>query len=408
MIKIKTLNNGIRCVCEQMPYLHSISVGVWVGTGSRHESEEIWGISHFIEHMLFKGTYFRSGKEIAEFTDGFGGQLNAYTYRDKTCYYVTAVDCYLKECFDILSDMIKNSRFDEKDIESEKAIVFEEMNMSEDNPEELADDLIDCVCFSSQSLGRNILGNEKSVSNINKALITEYMKYRYTTDNMVISVAGNISCDKMFDLCEEYFGDIEKSSKKEYIKGPAVFTSGNCCVVEKNIEQTHINLAFKGISRTDNGIYALDLVNNILGGGVSSRLFQKIREDMGIAYSVVSSVSAYEDCGLTTLYAAVNPENKDILIKQMLYEVEKLKNDITEKELERSKKQVISSFILSSENAEGQMAYNGKQLIHNEKIDSLNEYIEKINNVTLEYAKEVLNRCFSDKTLCQAIVKSKN
>ncbi len=405
MIQIKQLKNGIKCVCETMPHLRSISIGLWIGNGSRHEKLCEWGVSHFIEHMLFKGTTNRSSRDIAEFTDGFGGQLNGYTYRDKTCFYITATDEFPEECFDILSDMLLRSKFDLEDIASEKRIVFEEMSMDADNAEELVDDLIDEACFCGQAFGRNILGSVQSVEIIDKRLIEEYMAVHYTAENVVVSVAGNIEAERAFELAEKYLGNMKKSIE---VPGetPAIYTPGQKKYAVKDIEQTHINLAFCGLPRSSENIYALDLANNILGGGISSRLFQKIREEMGIAYSVVSSISAFSDCGSTSLYAAISPENEERAKEQMLIETKKLKKDLKKEELERSKKQVISGFILSSESAEGQMAYNGKQLIYKEEIQSTEDYIEKINSVDMNRTMEVLEQCFNEETLCEAVVRA--
>ena len=406
MYKIKTLPCGLRCVCEKIPYVHSVSVGVRVAAGTRHETEEFRGISHFIEHMLFKGTESRSAREIAEFTDNFGAQLNAFTARDNTCFYIKAMDEHIEKCFEILSDMLLNSRFDKVDIDRERGVVLEEISMYEDAPEELVFDTLDEICFKGQAIGRNILGDKKSLESLNKEKILKYMNCRYTADNMVISAAGNFDEEYFFRIAEKYFGGMKNRKASDLVTAPPVYTKENK-ILYKDIEQTHIGLAFPGMAETSEDMYAMSIVNNILGGGMSSRLYQRIREELGLAYTVDSSCTYYTDCGITTIYAAVSPENEEQARTEILNELKKLKGCVKKEELIRAAQQVKSACILSSEGTGGRMSVMGKQLLLYGEIQTDEEYIEKINGVTLQKAEEILENYFDVERMSSVVVKPK-
>ncbi|MDP4118457.1 MAG: pitrilysin family protein [Bacillota bacterium] len=403
MIKTRTLSNGVRCICENLPYLRSVSAGVWVNTGSRHETPEFWGISHFIEHMLFKGTQSRSARDIAEFADRMGGQINAFTARDTTCYYVKAIDKHMEECLEILSDMLLHSKFEKKDIELERGVIMEEISMYQDTPEELVHDILEEVCFQDQAIGRNILGSNESIETFDEKLIRKYMAFRYTPDNIVVSAAGNIDSEKFFSLVEKYFGMMGKVMSTVLTGDPPRYTVGNI-TVKKDIEQTHIALALEGVSRISEDIYAMSIVNNVLGGGVSSRLFQKIREDMGLAYTIYSCLTPYSDCGCTTIYAAVNPENADKVQRLIVNEIENIHNGISNEELQRAKEQVKAEYILASENTENRMSSMGKQWLLGEEIFTESEFIERVDRVTPEEAKKVIDKNFDLNKMSQALV----
>ena len=381
MYKIKTLPCGIKAVCEKIPHVRSVSLGVRVAAGTRTESEEFWGISHFIEHMLFKGTETRSAREIAEFTDNFGAQLNAFTARDNTCFYIKAIDEHFEKCFEILSDMLLNSVFSTDDIKREQGVVLEEISMYEDAPEELLYDTLDEICFSGQAIGRNILGSEKSLMSFDKAKILRYMDMLYCADNMVISAAGNFEEERFFELAEKYFGGMKRLKANPPVKGTPMYTKGEKTSF-KDIEQTHIGLAFPGTADTHEDMYAMSIVNNVLGGGMSSRLYQHIREELGLAYAVDSACTNYADCGITSVYAAVNPANEDRTKEEIIKEIKRIKSGLKPEEIRRACEQVKAACVLASEGIGGRMSGMSKQLLLLGGIQTDEEYIEKINGIT--------------------------
>lgn len=404
MYQIRTLPCGLRLVCEKIDYVKSVSLGVRIGAGTRTESEEFWGISHFIEHLLFKGTETRTAREIAEFTDSFGAQLNAFTARDNTCFYIKALDEHFEKCFEILSDMLFCSTFETEEIKKEQGVILEEISMYEDSPEELLYDTMDEICFSGQAIGRNILGSEKSIMSFNKAKIREYMSLLYCADNIVISAAGNFEEEMFFELAEKYFGGIKNLTAKAPVAGTPVYTKGET-VRFKDIEQTHIGLAFPGTSDTSKHSYAMSIVNNALGGGMSSRLYQRIREELGLAYAVDSSCTNYADCGITSVYAAVSPSNEEKTREEIIKEIKRLKNGLEADEVRRACEQVKTACVIASEGIGGRMSSMSKQLLLYGNIETDEEYIGKINDIKKSDIENIVSNYFDINEMSTVIVK---
>ncbi len=389
MINILNLSNGIRLVCEHMPFVKSVSVGVWIASGSFYEEKKLHGISHFIEHMMFKGTKNRSAKQIAEEMDFVGGQLNAFTARDCTCYYTKTLAENLETSFSLLSDMLTNSLFDKKDLATEQLVVKEEIDMYEDNPEELVHDLICEVCYPEHPFGRSILGTHKSVSSFDKKIIDEYMDKRYRADNIVISVAGSFEPDTLCALCEKYFGKVQ-SGGGGFIHDVPTFTT-DTLIKYKPVEQANLIIAFEGLSHTDKNMYSLLLLSNILGGSMSSRLFQSVREEKGLAYSVYSCPSVYAHAGYITVYAGCATENFDTVKNLILEEINNLTaKGITEEEFIRTKNQLRGGFALANETPGNRMSAYGKQLLLYGKINSDDDILGKIDAISEESVKQTL------------------
>ncbi len=395
MFRKTTLDNGVRIVCEKIPHVRSVSVGVWVGTGSRSESKLNNGISHFIEHMLFKGTETRTAKQIAESIDNIGGQLNAFTGKECTCYYSKTLDTHFDTSIDVLSDMFFNSNFNKKDMDVERKVILEEIGMYEDSPEELVHDILSESVWDGNSLGYSILGTQESLSKINASTIKEYMRDNYTPSNVVISVAGNFDYDKIIHSVERHFGNwtVNNSNTTDFEK--AEFKSSRR-VKEKETEQVHICMGFEGIEHGNDDMYALLAVNNILGGGMSSRLFQKIREEKGLVYSIYSYPSSYKNAGLFTIYAGMNPEHTktvtDLIIKQIKALV---KNGIDVEEIERSKEQLKGNYILGLESTSSRMNSIGKSELLLGRINTPEEVLKKIDNINHERVSDVIKRIFN-------------
>lgn len=394
MILTKTFPNGLRLVVNQMKGFSSVSSGIIVKTGSVNETESENGISHFIEHMLFKGTEKRSAFEISDYIDRIGAQINAFTSKEITCYYTKSTAEHLERSLEVLSDLFFNSVFEEKELERERGVVIEEINMCEDTPEDICLDLLAESYFGKKGLGKTILGPAENISRFNKGDILSYMDKYYTADNVVISLAGDLDLDKAQELVEKYFASGFKrlTSAPQYENNP---NGTKNLFRTKNIEQSHIALCLPTFSITDNRNDLLTFANVVLGGGMSSRLFQKIREELGLAYSVYSYASAYKDLGVCEIYAGVNTNKRDTALNAIKDEVNSFrKSGITENEFLRSKEQVKSSFIYAKESTASQMLLYGKHLLFkNEKFDA-DAKIKLIESAKLNEVNDLIAEVF--------------
>lgn len=394
MLNRITLDNGVRVICEKIPHMRSVSVGIWVGAGSRNENIKINGVSHFIEHMLFKGTKNRSAKEIAESIDSIGGQINAFTGKECTCYYTKTLDTHIDIAVDVLSDMFFNSVFSEKDIDIERKVVIEEINMYEDSPEDLVHDYLSETVWENDAIGMPILGTYDCLQNINRDTIVNYIDNHYLPGNTVIAVAGNYDENTLTDIIKSKFGSwsSNKVPVKDFERASFKVSSK---VKQKDIEQVHICLGFEGIEHGNDDLYALLAVNNVFGGGMSSRLFQKIREEMGLVYSIYSYPSSYCNAGLFTIYAGMSPDQKDTYLNLVMEEIKFLaKNGISEDELAKSKEQLKGSYILGLESTSSRMNSLGKSELMLGVINSPEEILKKIDAVNNEKVREIIDGIF--------------
>lgn len=395
MYKVKTLDNGLTIIGEEISYLRSVSMGVWVNVGSRMEDEKTSGTSHFIEHLLFKGTKNRTAKELVSEIDNIGGQINAFTSKECTCYYVKLLDEHIDIGIDILSDMVLNSTFDKVDIKKERSIIIEELKMYEDSPDDLSYDLLIENIFRGHSLGMNIIGTEESLNNMDRESILEYFNKFYVPNNTVISISGNIDFDEVSSQIEEKFKAWE-NRKLEIEYSEAKF---NPCFITKNkdTEQVNMSVCLKGVpTEDDTESYAIAVVNNILGSSISSRLFQKIREERGLVYSIYSSQTLYRKCGELGIFCSMSSENVQKVYKLILEEVRDLReNYITDDELEFSKEQLKGSLILDLESTTSRMSMSGRNMLLNKNVKTTDEIIECINKVDLDAVKSVINKVFN-------------
>ncbi|HEX2945422.1 MAG TPA: pitrilysin family protein [Clostridia bacterium] len=395
MLNKYKLSNGIRVVCENIPYVRSVSIGVWVGTGSQDENPRNNGVSHFIEHMVFKGTEKRSAAEIAESIDNIGGQINAFTGKECTCFYTKVLDEHITVAVDVLSDMLLNSVFAPKDIALEKKVILEEIGMYEDSPEELVHDILTETVWGGNAIGYPILGTSRSLRGINRNVITGYISEHYIPENIVISVAGNYDENSLKELLEEYFGGW-KSKAVPKNGGPAVEFKPETCVREKETEQVHMCIGFEGIRNGDDKLYPLLAVNNILGGGMSSRLFQKIREKKGLVYSIYSYPTTYNDAGLFTIYAGMKPENLGNVTELIYDEIRLLmKKGFTEQELEKSIEQLKGNYILGLESTSSRMNSIGKSELLLGYINTPDEILKKIQAISMEDVNGIIRNIFN-------------
>lgn len=376
------LSNGIRVITEKNVYTRSIAFGIWVKAGSRQETARNNGITHFIEHMLFKGTSRFTAREIADLFDGLGGNLNAFTSKENTCYYFVVLDEHLPKAMDILADMFFHSTFAADELEREKQVIFEEIAMYEDTPDELVHDLIAEAVFGQHSLGYPVLGSEDVLRSFDSTDLRRYINDQYTTSNIVISVAGHFD-DSLQALIEQHFAAYQNSGSHQVQASPS-FESGYRAL-DKETEQNHICLAMNGLAMSDRRMYALNVFNNVLGGGMSSRLFQEVRERRGLAYSVYSYLSNYSDSGLLVIYAGTAPSQTGELLAVMEHVLgDLLHNGITDQELRRTKEQLKGNLILNSESSLSRMIHMGRNQLMMDKRISLDEVLADIERVSLD------------------------
>jgi predicted Zn-dependent peptidase len=398
------MKNGIRIVTEEIPYVNSVSVGIWVRVGSRNEESNINGVSHFIEHMLFKGTEKRNAKEIANSIDKIGGQLNAFTAKESTCYYAKVLDSHFDIALDVLADMFINSTFVKEEIEKEKGVIMEEINMYEDSPEDLVHDLFSQGVWSGNPLGMSILGTEETLNGLNRDSILDYYKSNYIPDNIVISVVGNIKHEVVVEKVEKQFRDLASSPNKLTVIQKPSFDPIKI-TRSKKTEQVHLCIGFEGVETNNESFYPLLTMNNIFGGAMSSRLFQNIREDKGLAYSVFSYPSAYQDCGLYSIYAGMKTtqlKNVTQLIMDEIHEI--MAKGLTEEELYDSKEQMKGSYTLGLESTSGRMISIGKSELMHDKIYSPTEVIEKIDKVDMDSVNKAIRTVFDLNRMGGAVI----
>ena len=389
MVQTVTLQNGVRVIVKRMEGLLSVTMGILVGTGAAFETDSENGISHFIEHMQFKGTPTRTAFEISDAFDALGAQVNAFTGRDMTCYYAKATSDHAAEAFALLSDLFLNSTFPQEEMEREKGVVVEEINMDEDSPEDLCLDLLARAAFGNSNYGRSILGPASNVKGFTREDLFAYKKERYCPQNIVVSFAGNISQNEATELAEKYFGGMEKTpfvnrEKKVQMRAGRLFKS-------KPIEQAHFAFAFPTVERDNPAFPAVQVMNAVLGGGMSSRLFKKVREEMGLAYSVYSYSSHYAETGVLTVYAAVNPQKAEDAAKAVRAVIEELKRgEISNDEFLRGREQLKSGSIFSQENTSSQMLLYGKHLLYTGEVYDFEKRMADISALTCDDVVEAV------------------
>ena len=393
MTNIYKLSNGITVVMETMPYLKSAAFGVWVRVGSANEDDSNNGIAHMIEHMLFKGTTTRTARQIADEMAKIGGNINAFTSKECTSYYATTLSEHLPMAIDILSDMLKNSLIDEKALKKEKGVILEEIDMYDDSPEDLVHEMLQQRVWKDHPLGYMISGTKRVVRKVTREQILEFINTYYVGENIIISVAGNFNEEDILKLLEKQFGGLPKTSSIMNILPGKPSYHKVICKRDKDIEQMHLNIAFNCISYLSEERYALSVFNSILGGSVNSRLFQKIREDSGLTYSIYSYGSSYKETGLLHIYAAMNPSQTPTVVKKIQQIISELqRRGVTKEELSMTKEQIKTELILGSESAKSRMNSNGKSMLNRGRITPMEDLVEGINRVSLKELKEFANR----------------
>ena len=403
MIKIKKLESGITLVTEKLPEMQAASIGVYVGAGSAYENPEIAGISHFIEHMFFKGTKNRTYKQIAEDMDNLGAQYNACTSKEYTCFYAKSITQSFPKVCDILFDMLTNSLFDEKEMNKERKVILEEMRMIEDLPEDYVVDLVTENIMYGADVANSIIGTRKSLKSIHHDEIVQYIKKQYVRDQIVVAVAGSFDEKVLIEQINDSFGIFakKKTSRKQIkIIGAPRYTSK-----VRDINQSHISLGLPTISMGDKGYYVQAVVNDVLGGSMSSRLFQNIREERGLAYSVYSAPISYQYNGLLLIFAAVSLGREDEAVCGIAEELKNL--EISKDEIENVKQRLKAGYIFSLERLDSRMMRMGKQTLLLNHVYSDTETMKEIDSVSVDDVKEFCEKV-SDITKYSAAVISKN
>ena len=402
-IQITRLPNGIAVLTEHMPGLRSVTAGIWVRRGSRHESPELNGICHFIEHAVFKGTRVRSARDIAVETDRLGGHLDAYTTHEMTGFTTKVADTALPQAVDLLSDLVANPRFEQEDLEREQKVILEEMKMVEDTPDELLGELFNAAYFPNQPLGRPIEGTRDTVPTFDHKTTVAFHAREFSYSNFVIAAAGNVDHNRLVELVGRAFNGCESGAgvRPHTLEAGRPRPAAPILIEQKNeLEQAHLVIATPWPSALSEERYAASLLASVIGGGTSSRLWQKIREERGLAYSVGAAGSAFSDIGVFNVYAGTSPEQLDEVLELALAELrEAVNNNVTEEELRIAKDQAISSILLGLESSSARASTLARQeIIHGRRI-SPDEVIEKLRNATVEQLREVARTYFKSETL---------
>lgn len=394
MFNLVTMDNNAQILTETVPHVRSVSIGFFVDTGSRYESPDINGSSHFIEHLMFKGTGRRSAKDIAEELDAVGGQLNAFTTKEYTCYYARVLDEHFDLAVDLLGDMLFASKFDPVDIDRERNVILEEIKMYEDAPDELVHDIFASSIWREHSLGQTIIGTADVINGLTREELFNYYKNNYNPGRMIVAVAGNISHDAVMKKLRPLFENKEGKARPRQVNTPV--TQRHIVCRSKDTEQVHLCVGAPGLKLDHENIYVMQIINTILGGGLSSRLFQEIREQRGLVYSVYSYHSSYHDTGLFGIYAGLSKQNVNEVLDLIFKQVRDIQvNGVKKEELYRAKEQLKGSLFLSLENVNTRMSRLGKSQLYLGKVFSPEEIVNKVNRVTIsdiqELAKEVLD-----------------
>jgi len=399
-VQVTTLSNGLRVVTDTMPSVETVAVGVWVAAGTRHEVADINGISHLLEHMAFKGTARRTAQAIAEEMDNVGGQLNAYTSRDHTAYYAKVLKEDLALAVDILSDILLNSSMDGEELAREQHVVVQEINQVDDTPDDIIFDHFQAAAFPDQPMGWPVLGREDIVRSVTPERLRGYMAANYAADNMVASASGNVDHDTFVALIERAFAALPRTSAVSEIAGRY---AGGDARQARDLEQMHVVLGFGGVAHNDPDFYNIGALSTLLGEGMSSRLFQEIREKRGLAYSVFSTTQSFSDAGLFSIYIGTGHEDVKKLVPLVRDELKKVTQAVTEDEVKRARAQIKAGLLMSMESPGSRCAQNARQIMVYGRPLTTSEIIARVDNVNAAGITRAAQRVFSGPTTLAAL-----
>ena len=401
MLEIKKLSNGIRLIMDPVKEVESVTLGIWIKTGSLYEEKKYAGISHFVEHMMFKGTEKRTYSDISREIDRIGGSINAFTGKEATCYHVKLVSSKLFEGADVLVDMVENSVFPKEEMNKERYVIEEEIKMTLDSPEDLAHDLSTELIFKGNALGNSIIGTPSSLKRITQNVMRGYVKRRYTRDNIIVSIAGKFDEDEVVAYFEKQFEKLD--SVADEISFVEAEYKPTIKVVQKDIEQCNLCMGLPTFGIDDSRYYPMQVLNNILGGTMSSRLFRNIREEQGLAYSIFSMFASYKGLGYFKTYAGLNRNKVEEAIKGIQNEISHLaKNGIEDDELEASREQLKAGFVFSQESTASRMLTNGRMAILLDRVVPIDEIISAYDSITKSEVENLISN-ISDFTKYSAV-----
>jgi predicted Zn-dependent peptidase len=397
------LDSGLRVVTESLPGLRSVTLGAWVGSGARDERDAEWGASHFLEHLLFKGTEDRSAREIAEAIESVGGEMNAFTTHEQTVFYVRVPDVQLEPAFDVLADVLWSPAFRADDVESERRVILEEIGMRDDTPDELVHDMFAAALFPDHPLGREVLGTETSITEMARDDIAAYHRAHYQPSNVVLAVAGNLDHDHILELVGARFPDVDGARPERISASTPV--PDPVSVLQRDTEQTHVVRGMRALPALDPDRYALTIVNQVLGGGMASRLFQEIRETRGLAYSVFSYQASFYDTGFLAIYAGTASESVDETLALIDTELDRLVHDgLTAAEIAAAKGHLVGSLAMSLETSASRMRRLGRSELVEGEIPSLEDLVARVEAVTERDIDRVIERVFEAEPRSLAVV----
>jgi predicted Zn-dependent peptidase len=403
--EIFKFKNGLRVGIDPMKDVETVSIGVFVHTGSRNENIEINGISHFLEHMAFKGTKTRSAKQIAEEFEGIGGYINAYTSREKTVYYVKVLKEYAEFAIEFLADILQNSTFDVAEIKKESGVILQELAMTLDTPDDIVFDYFQETAYPNQAIGNSIIGNKKNIKKFNRQHFIDYINSQYNYGNMAIVASGNIKLENLIKWVEKYFTSLSKNKIVDFEKAKY---HGGYFKKDKKLEQVNYLLGFKGISYQDKNYYKAQILSMILGGGMSSRLFQELREKKGLAYSVYSFNNCFADSGIFGIYCGTTPDKCQKMIDLVAVEIKKICQQVSVQEIERVKTQFKAGLKMAKESTSSRMQRLGSDILIHDKVISDDEIIEKFQDLTQEDILDFAQKTFASESTVAMIGSVKN
>ena len=397
------LDNGIRVVAESIPSVKSVSLGIWVSVGSRDEEAKNAGISHFTEHMFFKGTAHRSAHDISLEMDSLGGELNAFTTRETTTFYVKVLDEHIAKGIEIISDLFLHSSMNRKDMEKEKQVVLEELKMVEDDPEDYIHDMHAKLVWDGNPLARPIVGSVETIKGLNRESMLDFIGLHYHPANIVISAAGNFEFSNLLKLLNKSFGKLRRKVTDNKRTNPEL--KNGIVVKNKSIEQVHLCLGTLGLPQNDKKRYALYALNAILGSSMSSRLFQEVREKRGLVYSIYSYLSSFTDSGVLNIYAGTSKESLPVVLELILKEIKKIRrNGISRKEMIRVKNQMKGNLMLGLESTSNRMSRIARDEIYSGRFYTTDDIIREINRITPSQIQRLVNDLFKSEYLSLAIL----
>jgi len=403
MVTREVLDSGLRLITESMPHVRSVSIGVWLMRGSRHETAARGGIAHFVEHMLFKGTSTRSAEDIAQAIDSIGGQLDAFTAKEYASYYIKVLDEHLPLAVDLLSDIVMNPAFVAEELEREKRVILEEIKMVEDTPDDLVHELFTQHFWEGHPLARPILGTKDTVESFTAEVLREYFQGAYTAPNLIVSAAGNISHPQVRELIGRAFEKLPSRSEPHNDDMPRVVPQ--IIVRAKELEQSHVCLGTNSYPQNHNDRYVSYIMNTVLGGSMSSRLFQNVREKRGLAYAVFSGLSAYRDAGNITIYAGCANDAVTEVVDLCVDELRGLKDTLVpDTELRRAKDHLKGSLMLSLENTASRMSHLARQEIYFDRHFGLDETLAGVERVTSDDVRRVASDLFVNGSLAATVL----